>query len=54
MKSLLRFLCADDGLETIEYAVMGGLIVAGTVASVVTIGTWMGTRMAALEAALGA
>ncbi len=55
MKNLLnKFLRSDDGLETVEYAIIAGLIVAGTVASVVAIGTWASGQMTALETAVGA
>ncbi len=54
MTLLRSFLRHDDGLETIEYAILGGLIAAGTVTTVVSIAAWMSTRLAALQTALGA
>ena len=39
MNAVRRFLRDDRGLETIEYAIIAGLIVSGLVAIVVAIGT---------------
>ena len=36
-----RFLRDDRGLETVEYAIITGIIVAGTIALIVTIGDWV-------------
>lgn len=52
MKLLSKFLRNDDGLETVEYAIIAGLIVAGTVAAVVAIGGWVGAQFTALQTAL--
>jgi len=38
IKSFLR---DDRGLETVEYAIITGIIVAGTIALIVTIGDWV-------------
>ncbi|MBU3071495.1 Flp family type IVb pilin [Aestuariicella sp. G3-2] len=35
---VLKFLREEDGLETVEYAVAGSLIVAGTVAAFTLLG----------------
>ncbi|MHC4680674.1 MAG: Flp family type IVb pilin [Phycisphaerales bacterium] len=37
-----RFLKDERGLETVEYAVILGLIVAATIGLVVTLGKWTG------------
>ncbi len=42
MKALLRkFVKDESGLETVEYAIILGLIVAGTIALVIAIGQWV-------------
>ena len=41
MQTLKRFLSDDAGLETVEYAIIAGLIVAGLITVVVAIGTWV-------------
>lgn len=47
-----RFLVADDGLETVEYAIIAGLIVVGVIATVVSIGTWVSGKFTALNTGL--
>ena len=39
--SLKKFLNDEAGLETVEYAIIAGLIVAGLVAVVTSIGAWV-------------
>ena len=52
-KKMLRgFLCDERGLETVEYAIIAGLIVAGVIATVTSIGIWVATKFEALEAGL--
>ena len=41
MNALFRFARDDDGLETVEYAVMAGLVVAASVALIVAVGIWV-------------
>lgn len=41
MNALLRFARDDDGLETVEYAIMAGLVVAASVALIVAVGVWV-------------
>jgi pilus assembly protein Flp/PilA len=53
MKTLMRFVRDERGLETVEYAIIAGLIVVGTIATIVTIGTWVSGKFVALNAALG-
>ncbi|BBO74945.1 hypothetical protein DSCW_23620 [Desulfosarcina widdelii] len=43
MKKLIAFFKEEDGLETVEYGIILGLIVAGTIGLVVTIGNWVNT-----------
>jgi len=49
---LRRFLRDERGLETVEYAIMAGLIVSGLVAIVASIGAWVKQRFANLLAEL--
>jgi len=48
-----KFVCEEDGLETVEYAIIAGLIVAGAIATIVAIGGLVAAKFAALEKALG-
>lgn len=41
MSHIKRFMKDEQGLETVEYAIILGLIVAGTIALVVAIGNWV-------------
>lgn len=43
-KFVRRFLADDQGLETVEYAIIGGLIVAGTIVTIVAIGLWVNNK----------
>ena len=54
MNALRNFLRDERGLETIEYAIIAGLIVSGLVAIVVAIGTWVRGRFQDLQTDLGA
>ena len=54
MRLIKRFLRDERGLETVEYAIMAGLIVSGLVAIVASIGNWVKSRFQALQAELGA
>jgi Flp pilus assembly pilin Flp len=55
MKSALnRFVRNDQGLETIEYAIVAGLIVVGVIAAVTAIGIWVANKWEAIKTALGA
>ena len=42
----------ESGLETVEYAIITGLIVAGTITVIALIGAWVLTQFEALEAGL--
>lgn len=54
MRLIKRFLRDESGLETVEYAIMAGLVVSGLVAIVASIGAWVKSRFEALQAELGA
>ena len=41
MEQVKRFIRDEQGLETVEYAIILGLIVAGTIGLVVAIGSWV-------------
>ncbi len=47
-----RFLREEKGLETVEYAIIAGLIVVGVIATVVSIGVWVSGKFTALQAGL--
>lgn len=49
MSSTNRFLSDEQGLETVEYAIIAGLIVAGLVAIVVAIGGWVKSEFSNIQ-----
>ncbi|MEW6745845.1 MAG: Flp family type IVb pilin [Planctomycetota bacterium] len=49
-----RFLKNEEGLETVEYAIIAGLIVVGLVALVIAIGNWVSAQFTQLKTELGA
>jgi Flp pilus assembly pilin Flp len=53
-KILNRFVTDDRGLETIEYAIVAGLIVVGVITAVTAIGVWVAGKWSALKTNLGA
>ena len=57
MKALVRFCkklaSKEEGLETVEYAVIAGLIVVGTIVTVGLIGDQVAATFGALLTALG-
>jgi Flp pilus assembly pilin Flp len=54
MQQLKRFVSDERGLETIEYAIVAGLIVVGVISAVTAIGIWVANKWGALETTLGA
>ena len=54
MKKLIAFLKDEDGLETVEYAIILGLIVAGTIGLIVSLGTWVNTQFGNVVSEVGA
>jgi pilus assembly protein Flp/PilA len=50
--ALKRFVRDESGLETVEYAIIAGLIVVGVIATVTSIGEWVATKFQALLTAL--
>ena len=51
---LKRFVKDERGLETVEYAIITGLIVAGTIVAIAAIGVWVAGTFAGLQLTLGA
>ena len=54
MKIFNNFLKDEQGLETVEYAIIAGLIVAGLIAVVTAIGAWVNATFTTLQTDLGA
>ncbi|MBN1787400.1 MAG: Flp family type IVb pilin [Sedimentisphaerales bacterium] len=53
MRTVLKRLVNDEkGLETVEYAIIAGLIVVGVIATIASIGTWVNTKFGELLTAL--
>jgi pilus assembly protein Flp/PilA len=52
MKSLKSFLSDDKGLETVEYAIIAGLIVVALIAIITAIGTKVASKFEALNTSL--
>ena len=49
MEAVKRFVNDERGLETVEYAIILGLIVAGTIAIIVAIGAWVKNAFSAAQ-----
>ena len=54
MKAIERFLKDESGLETVEYAIILGIIVVGTIAVIGTIGTWVKSKFTTTAVEIGA
>ena len=54
MNALKNFVKEEQGLETVEYAIITGLIVAGVIATIAAIGTWVKAQFDTLKSSLGA
>ena len=53
MKALLkRFVKDEKGLETVEYAIIAGLIVVGTIVLIASIGDWVYDKFGLLDSGL--
>ena len=53
MKEFLKKLVSDEkGLETVEYAIMAGLIVVGVILTITSIGGKVKAKFDALDGAL--
>ncbi len=51
---LKRFLAEETGLETVEYAIITGLIVAGAILTIGAIGVWVKLQFDNLKTDVGA
>ncbi len=49
-----RFVRNEEGLETVEYAIIAGLIVIGTIVAITAIGAWVALQFETLQSTLGA
>lgn len=54
MSTIKRFFSDERGLETVEYAIITGLIVVGIVGTIASIGTWVNSQYTQLDADLAA
>jgi len=52
--SFKAFVWDERGLETIEYAVIAGLLITGAVAAIAAIAIWLGNQYTTLQTKLGA
>ncbi len=52
-RRLTRFL-GEDGLETVEYAIITGLIVAATILVIAALGVWVTTQFTIVQQAVAA
>ena len=50
--TIKRFITDESGLETVEYAIIAGLITVGSILTIGTIGTWVAAKFDALLAEL--
>ncbi len=53
MTLLKKFVADEQGLETVEYAIITGLVVAGTIGVIALIGAWVTGQFTALNDQLG-
>jgi len=49
-----HFLADDRGLETVEYAIIAGMIVTGLIAVIAAIGVWVKGEFNSLKTEVGA
>ncbi|KKM87666.1 hypothetical protein LCGC14_1266600 [marine sediment metagenome] len=47
-----KFVGDERGLETVEYAIIAGLIVVGTIGLIASIGVWVSSKFTALDTGL--
>lgn len=52
MQLIKRFLSEEEGLETVEYAIITGIIVVGTIGVIGLIGAWVLGTFTTLETQL--
>ncbi|MHC4657878.1 MAG: Flp family type IVb pilin [Planctomycetota bacterium] len=51
-ENVKRFLRDEKGLETVEYAIILGIIVLATIGFITTIGTWVSGQFSGLAGGL--
>ncbi len=49
-----RFWHDEEGLETVEYAIITGLIVAATITAIGLLGAWVTTQFESVNTTVGA
>ena len=54
MDTIKRLISDERGLETVEYAIITGLIVVGVIAFITDIGTWVRKQFSDLKTEVGA
>ena len=55
IRRTVRQLVVDEaGLETVEYAIITGLVVAGTILVIASIGAWVLSTFQTVQSTLGA
>jgi len=52
MNVLKNLVANEEGLETVEYAIITGLIVAATITAIAAIGVWVKTQFTNLQGTL--
>jgi Flp pilus assembly pilin Flp len=53
MNTIRRLVSDERGLETVEYAIITGLVVVGLIASISAIGVWVKSQFTTLEGEMG-
>jgi pilus assembly protein Flp/PilA len=53
MQKIMKFIKDEDGLELVEYAIIGGIIVVATIVIIATIGRQVSTLFTGVSGALG-
>lgn len=53
-QAVKRFVACKAGLETVEYAIITGLVVAATIGVIAAIGAWVLTQFQTVQSSLGA
>ena len=52
MKALRKFLKDEQGTETVEWAIIIGLIAVASIGFIISIGGWVGDKFETLDGAL--
>ena len=52
MDKLMKFFKDEEGLETVEYAIILGLIVAATIGLVAWLGGWVSSQFSEVQSAI--